>query len=1246
MEKSIFSLLFAEARRLRRHDVSRITWLHLSDLHLRAGEQTTWDSNIVLRKLLDDIAAQMKSDHLQPDFVVVSGDIAYSGAPEEYSLARAFFNDLLRTLGKRNFSKKQLLIVPGNHDVDWKSISPGALAMTSSMNSRQAVNELLATAVDRRLIFRKFDQYAAFVNSYFGDCAAYDDEHYFLVKKFDGANKRVAVLGLNSAWLADRGSNRGNLALGERQIRQAFEMSRDADLRIAVMHHPFEWLQDFDKDDCESLLMEGCGFILHGHLHRTGLLSLKTPDAGAMVIAAGACYDTRESRNCYNWVQIDTDSGEGKIYLRTYSDRQGGFWTKDTTTYQNVDGVYAFSLESKRAKKVHTILESTPSTAERPELEANYLRRAQSAANALPLAVIDPRATERIQQKTMDLLALYVSLNTQTPAKKEEAETRSKKGPIRRGDGVNFPGETRLLTAIEAVAQEPRLVLLGDPGSGKTTFAAYLALCLAGARLEQLGESGILPGSNWLEHLKPAWTHGALLPLQIILRHFAKSDTCDGSAAGFWEFAARTLSAQGFSDFAPYLKRRLERGGALVLLDGLDEVADRGKWDAVHEAVSEFVATYGHPSNRFLVTCRSYAYQDVRWHLDHFEVRTLAPFNQDQIDTFVASWYKEICRLGLKTGREADDSTRQLQIATRRPDLAPLAENPLQLAMMTSLHSSWGKLPDDRAELYHEMVTLLLVRWQEARLGKETGVTQTLSSAELEEALERVAFIVHRTQEGSEGTADIGEATLLSVLKDSLGGSWEKADEMVGFIKNRAGLLIERSPGIYTYPHRSYQEYLAGSYLASQENFPDEVTQLVCKSYSQWREVTLWAAAVEARLRKHKYIAVNVADALCPHDSPAVTVADNEWRCAWLAGEVLLEIGLDAVKAHERYKKVFSRIQSWLIGLVERGALAPAERAAAAQTLGLLGDPRPGVGVRTDGLLDLVWCEVPAGPFTMGSNMKQDTDAFDDESPQHDEKSIEHPYLMSKHPVTNEQYAAFVETGGYRERNYWKKAEAVGVWKEGRIKGFMDDEPRNRSFDFGMPFNLPNNPVVGITWYEALAFCQWLTEQLPRAERGFLFKDITDVSLKSAIASKQLIVRLPTEAEWEKAARGTDGRLFPWGNEFDASRCNMGQTGINGTCAVGIFPTGASPYGLMDMSGNVWEWCSTKWADNYKGYANGVAEREMLEGEISRVLRGGAWYGNSEYVRCACRFWFNPSDRSYDIGFRVVVASGSPHSGL
>lgn len=178
------------------------------------------------------------------------------------------------------------------------------------------------------------------------------------------------------------------------------------------------------------------------------------------------------------------------------------------------------------------------------------------------------------------------------------------------------------------------------------------------------------------------------------------------------------------------------------------------------------------------------------------------------------------------------------------------------------------------------------------------------------------------------------------------------------------------------------------------------------------------------------------------------------------------------------------------------------------------------------------------------------------------------PFAIARYPVTNAQYTPFVAAGGYTHRAWWPDdgwalRERHG-WAEPR---YWDDPGWNR----------PDHPVVGVSLYEAMAFCRWLSAQ--SGER----------------------ITLPTEGQWQRAAQGDDGREFPWGDEGpDETRCNWNRS-VDETTPVTRYPGGASPYGVMDMSGNVWEWCLTGWSG---GQGNGD-RREP------RLLRGGSWSSDS-----------------------------------
>jgi len=872
---------------------------------------------------------------------------------------------------------------------------------------------------------------------------------------------------------------------------------------------------------------------------------------------------------------------------------------------------------------------------ERPQdptdLRTAYLNHLFETAGALSLSGIDPKAASEAEAR-LNLGAVYTSLLTLTSEECERLQARERLAPMGR--------EQRRVSALTQLDRQPRLVLLGDPGSGKSTFVNFCALCLAG---EALGRED----ANLARLTKPLpqededkkddepkpqpWSHGPLLPLRVLLRDFAARGLPPAGEAAtakhLWDFIAAELRSAALGDYEKPLSQELLKRGGLLLLDGLDEVpeAERAR-EQIKQAVEGFAATF--QKCRILVTSRTYAYQQQAWRLPGFVEAVLAPFGPGQVRRFVDRWYVHIAQL---RGLHSDDAQGRAELLKRAifgsDRLRELAERPLLLTLMASLHA-WrgGSLPDRREELYADTVDLLLDWWERPKVVRDAQGRVTVQQPSLAEwlqvdrarvraLLDELAYQAHESQPDVVGTADVPEGKLLSGLMRLSQNPTVNPAQLVSYLSQRAGLLLPRGVGVYTFPHRTFQEYLAACHLTDHD-YPEKVAELTRADPNRWREVALLAGAKAARGTASAIW--SLVDALCYHDLGAQEeqAAPDAWG-ALLAGQALVEsAALEQVSERNRTK--VERVAAHLVRLLAEGQLPAVERAAAGRALARLGDPRPGVGLRGDGLPDIVWCDVPAGPFMMGS-ADDDKMAYGDEKPQ---RQVNLPaFRITKYPVTNAQFATFVRAGGYAEKRYWTAAAQEQVWSAGQVKAWNDDALRQSPYDFGEPFNLDNHPVVGVTWYEAVAFCRWLTEQLRR---------------RGELGDNEEVV-LPSEAQWEKAARGPDGRIYPWGNDPDPNRANYTDTGIGTTSAAGCFPGGVSPYGVEDLSGNVWEWCRTKWEDSYQEY-RGDGD---LEGDDGRVLRGGAFRDPDVGVRCAFRSNFYPSGRGGYLGFRVVAASPS-----
>lgn len=363
--------------------MSQVTWVHISDLHWQ--ETQAYDANVVTGALLQDLADRTKlaPELAQIDFVFITGDLAFASRSAEYQLARRFLSELLQTTHVR---KNRLFIVPGNHDVDRKVISTEVRSVVRRVKDQQTIGSLFNNRANRIAVMRRFHNYRRFLNDYLGKHLFFDDTHYFYTRKCTVANKQVAIIGLNSAWASTSNLDRLRLLLGERQVRAALRQAKSADIRIALMHHPFEWLADFDRSDCKPMLLRECDFVLSGHLHDPDLMHLKGPGVEAMIIGAGACYETRRHPNSYNLVHLDLATGKGAIYFRAYSNREGGFWASDVLRYPEVPGKHIFHLPAHWVEG---------KSSEVPGVAA-------ASAKSKPKDIIEPANTTAIHAGTVD----------------------------------------------------------------------------------------------------------------------------------------------------------------------------------------------------------------------------------------------------------------------------------------------------------------------------------------------------------------------------------------------------------------------------------------------------------------------------------------------------------------------------------------------------------------------------------------------------------------------------------------------------------------------------------------------------------------------------------------------------------------------------------------------------------------------------------------------------------------------------
>ncbi|MEP7010681.1 MAG: SUMF1/EgtB/PvdO family nonheme iron enzyme [Acidobacteriota bacterium] len=832
-------------------------------------------------------------------------------------------------------------------------------------------------------------------------------------------------------------------------------------------------------------------------------------------------------------------------------------------------------------------------------LDEAYLRYLCAEVSRVTLSQIDSSVEGADPLAKFELHAVYTALLTTTPRGKPGREMPA---PSMLDRGV------RSLSALELLDLHPRLVLLGDPGSGKSTFVHFVALCQAGERVgAPWPDLGVLTAPVPGEEKVQPWRHGTLVPVRVILRDFA----VDGlpalgekaTAEHLWQFIAGSLAAVGVGDYAPRLRDRLLSEGGLVLLDGLDEVPDAaGRRLQIREAVESFSGLY--TKCRVLVTSRIYSYRSQGWRLTGFEEAELAPFSDAQIERFVKDWYAHAASRGRGSAEDAEGQARLLvQEIEGNPRLRGFAERPLLLTLMASLARARGRgLPDRRAKLYEQVVELLLdlwecVRYQKDKEGKYRLVQPSLSDwlktdrSAVREVLEDLAFEAHSAQTAAEGTADIAEKDLVARLVKLAGSEEVSQKQLVKFLSERSGLLIARGVEVFTLPHRTFQEYLAACHL-TRGSFPDEVAELGRQDPDRWREVVLLAAA-----KAEEGTVANVwtlARSLCSVDPESAESELPDALGAFLGGLALVESPRALGQVGRQNRDQLERLRRWHIHLLGDERFPAVERTAAGTTLWALGDPRFNEEtwfLPKDPLLGFV--EIQEGNFRMG----EDAGLHEVFLP---------TFYMARWPVTVAQFRAF----------------AVAAQYEGVPKEFLDRPG--------------SDPVVSVNWHDALAYSRWLGGRLLAEAEKKKASGCGDEERERAfwqgLASGDLSVRLPSETEWEKSARGVAGLTYPWGERHARNRSNDYDSGVGKVSAVGCFPRGASPYGVEDLAGNVWEWTRSVWGEkfNYPPVKG--------DGREDRVLRGGAFNDLPWFARCAVRHRYAPADRNGSVGFRIVVS--------
>jgi energy-coupling factor transporter ATP-binding protein EcfA2 len=454
------------------------------------------------------------------------------------------------------------------------------------------------------------------------------------------------------------------------------------------------------------------------------------------------------------------------------------------------------------------------------------------------------------------------------------------------------------LSAYEAIGQHTQLVLLGDPGSGKSTLTRRMAGVLAAVSLRELPEEE----RDWSTQLDGAFDRW-LLPVRVVLSSWANHlpEDSPGVADDLVAESVRILAQTGKLQDGDLHRRFLARLSAeqptlLLLLDGLDEVADVEKRKRLLAALRDFCDHYADVP--LIVTCRVRPYtggEHYRLKLPHFE---LAPLETAAIHAFVERWHRELTWAGFYTPETAGEAQQRLLTAIDDPsrrELREMAATPLLLTMMARLNHSRG-LPDGRAELYEEYLKQLLYEWERAKLDEGGRATQLdsllaqggVNRASLDRALNGLAYTIHG-QDGSRDTVDIPRSALRDAFEAIHPGDEDEkaawAVRLLRLIDDRSGLIYAVEQGsLYRFSHRTFQEYLAARWLAS-GRFLDKFRQKL--DQEQWREAIFLALGYQISVRSEYDNALAVFFNLLTPTDPS---SERDWRRILLLGEAYMRL--------------------------------------------------------------------------------------------------------------------------------------------------------------------------------------------------------------------------------------------------------------------------------------------------------------------------------------------------------------------
>ena len=782
------------------------------------------------------------------------------------------------------------------------------------------------------------------------------------------------------------------------------------------------------------------------------------------------------------------------------------------------------------------------------------------------------------------------------------------------------------LAAWVSFEEMSRIILSGSPGTGKTVFLTRFAAALAEVLL---GQGTTLEQNLSLEGL----SEDGRPPIPIVLEavHLAHNTIVFGLDR--LANAVRTALIDGCTEQeAPNsatIISGLRNGRYLIMVDALDEIPNENMRRACVSWLKGLSIIL--KRTRFVLTTRSAQYTGPLAYGPEFEVLEIAGLNVAQQDLLIDRFrdYKEEPE---RFNALLHDAVASLKQRLAGGDERDLAGNPLMLTTICAVYYKVRRLPNDRAELCDLIVEDLC----RAKSSRDRASDWELDFRQKRDLLERLALDMQEKGAQSLPLADACQIIAAGLAPDQA-RERKRIDTYLKWLVQHTGLIYYRPDGngeAIRFHHRLFREFLAASRLTGEnETVETLVEELLRKGFladTFWSDVIRLLPGTMNRVEKAKAMAEHLEELANRHP-------DQEGRLRAILSATLVEstnlfrlydiIGFTR-RSIERYEVTG---KTWTLD----------DRRLFLDGLAVLGDPRLGMD------LENRWVYIKPGRFTMERNKNK----YNDDKLEHT-VHIEEGFWLGRFPVTNQEYAEFLLDGGFQREELWHPEgwkwlhmdeQAFDAFFNDLKKQFAYIEPDWKQFyrPDQKPFwwndrrmNRHNQPVVGINWFEAYAYCCWLTQKWREKPPGW-FQGEVEISL-------------PFDAEWEYAARGSTSVPYPWGNEEPGKDLANFNQHVGETTPVGAYPLGNTPRGLIDMSGNVWEWCFDPWNDEiYPKRKDAKVGVRITEGDPARrTLHGGSWSNSADKLRSSCRFRASAWSRVSGIGFRCccrLVVRSSEH---